>query len=106
MQFKLAAISAIALATLATATPTGTGGGSTSPSGQCNTGSLQCCNSVQAANTPAAAGLLSLLGVVVQDVTALVGITCSPLSVIGVGGSGWYVLRALNSYYSMLTGLF
>ena len=92
MQFKLAAVSAIAFATLATATPTGTGGGSTPPpAGQCNTGEAQCCNSVQAANTPSAAALLGLLGIVLQDVTALVGITCSPLSVIGVGGSGWYV---------------
>jgi len=90
MQFKLAAVSAIAFATLATATPTGTGGGSAPiPASQCNTGPIQCCNSLQAANTPAAAGLLGLLGVVVQDVTALVGITCSPLSVIGVGGAGW-----------------
>ncbi|THU91485.1 hypothetical protein K435DRAFT_674080, partial [Dendrothele bispora CBS 962.96] len=27
-----------------------------------------------------------LLGIVVQDVNALVGVTCSPISVIGVGG--------------------
>jgi len=89
MQFKLAAISAVALATLATATPIPGG------EGQCNTGTLQCCNSVQSANSSAVATLLGLLGIPIQGVTGLVGVTCSPLSVIGVGGSGWYVLRSL-----------
>ncbi|KAJ3524072.1 hypothetical protein NMY22_g11165 [Coprinellus aureogranulatus] len=71
------------LAAVAVASP----GGTPPPASQCNTGPIQCCNSVQAANTPAVATLLGLLGVVVQDVTALVGVTCSPLSVIGVGGN-------------------
>ncbi|KAK7472098.1 sc3 hydrophobin [Stygiomarasmius scandens] len=54
---------------------------------QCNTGNLQCCNSVQSANDPAVTTLLGLLGIVVQSVDALVGITCSPISVIGIGGN-------------------
>ncbi|KAF8153770.1 fungal hydrophobin-domain-containing protein [Crassisporium funariophilum] len=85
MQFKV--LSALALVTLAAATPTRRTGEPTTPASQCNTGDLQCCNSAQAANSPAAAGLLALLGVVVQDVTALVGITCSPITAIGVGGN-------------------
>ncbi|OJT05428.1 hypothetical protein TRAPUB_3744 [Trametes pubescens] len=36
---------------------------------------------------PAAAAILAGLGVVVQDVSALVGLGCSPISVVGVGGS-------------------
>ncbi|KAL5514050.1 hypothetical protein ACEPAG_2811 [Sanghuangporus baumii] len=55
---------------------------------QCNTGALQCCDSVQQADSPAASQLLGLLGVVVQGVDALVGITCSPISVIGIGSAG------------------
>ncbi|KAF8641759.1 hypothetical protein AX16_009836 [Volvariella volvacea WC 439] len=60
---------------------------STSPASQCNTGSLQCCNSVQAASSSAVGLLLGLLGIVISDLTALVGITCSPLTIIGGGGN-------------------
>ncbi|EJD00381.1 fungal hydrophobin [Fomitiporia mediterranea MF3/22] len=67
------------LALLAVATPA---------MSQCDTGSLQCCNSVQKADSSSIAGLLSLLGVVVQDVNVLVGVTCSPITVIGAGDSG------------------
>ncbi|KAF9481861.1 hydrophobin-251 [Pholiota conissans] len=83
MQLKLS-FTALALVSLAAANPTRRNG---SPSNQCNTGSLQCCNSVQTASSPAAASLLASLGVVIQDVTALVGITCSPITVIGVSGT-------------------
>ncbi|THV02182.1 fungal hydrophobin [Dendrothele bispora CBS 962.96] len=79
MQFKLLALSA--LATLAAATPLET------RQGQCNTGSIQCCNSVQSANTGLVQGLLGLLGVAVGSVTGQVGVTCSPISVIGAGGN-------------------
>ncbi|KAF5326971.1 hypothetical protein D9619_004101 [Psilocybe cf. subviscida] len=82
MQFKLAALTTLAVVTLAAATPTGT-----APSNQCNTGSLQCCNSVQAANSKSIAGLLSLLGIVVGSITGQVGVTCSPITVIGASGT-------------------
>ncbi|KAF5356483.1 hypothetical protein D9757_012563 [Collybiopsis confluens] len=84
MQFKFALVSA-ALATLAVATPAPRGG---EPASSCTTGPVQCCNTVTTASNPAAAGILSLLGIVLQDLTVAVGLTCSPISVIGVGGSG------------------
>ena len=60
-----------------------------SPSDQCNTGSLQCCNSVQSAQETSVAHLLSLLGVAAQDVTAQVGVVCSPVTVVGAAGNSW-----------------
>ncbi|PAV14910.1 hydrophobin [Pyrrhoderma noxium] len=63
-----------------TATPTPTGG-------QCNTGPVQCCNSVEPASSGLVGTLLSLLGVVLEDLNIDIGVTCSPISIIGVGGS-------------------
>ncbi|KAK7472101.1 hypothetical protein VKT23_000220 [Stygiomarasmius scandens] len=59
----------------------------TEPASQCNTGPIQCCNSVQTAGSLAASTLLGLLGVVVQDLNLPIGITCSPISVVGTGGN-------------------
>ncbi|KAF5326006.1 hypothetical protein D9611_000523 [Ephemerocybe angulata] len=72
MQFKQIATLA-ALATLAAA--------------QCNTGPVQCCESIQHADDPAVAKLLGPLGIVIQDVTIPIGVTCSPISVIGLPGN-------------------
>ncbi|KAJ3574794.1 hypothetical protein NP233_g1524 [Leucocoprinus birnbaumii] len=81
MQFKLSALVAAALATSAIAAPNGGSGSS------CSTGPIQCCDSVQPASSAAASKLLGLLGVVVQDLNVLIGITCTPIDVIGVGGN-------------------
>ena len=69
---KLAIVSSLALLAVATPTP---------QAGQCNTGPIQCCNSVQTAGSSGIAPLLGLLGVVVQGVNALVGINCAPIDV-------------------------
>ena len=82
MQF--ATLTALAFAAVAVAIPTGSG-----PSNQCNTGPVQCCNSVQRADSPSAAGLLGLLGIVVKDLTTQVGMTCSPLGVASISGNSW-----------------
>ncbi|KAK1228115.1 hypothetical protein PQX77_008850 [Marasmius sp. AFHP31] len=92
MQFTtLFAISA--LATLAAATPLqargydhGEGGKGDGP--KCNTGPMQCCNSVTTAKDPAASFLTALLGVVVQDLNVPVGLGCSPITVIGGSNGG------------------
>ncbi|PPQ70441.1 hypothetical protein CVT26_013935 [Gymnopilus dilepis] len=83
MQFKLSALATIALAALAVATPARRN----EPADQCTTGSLQCCQSVEQADDPAAASIIKSLGIVVQDVTALVGLTCDPIAVVGAGSS-------------------
>ncbi|KAI0677508.1 fungal hydrophobin [Trametes maxima] len=53
----------------------------------CNTGPVQCCDKVESANSASAAGLISALNIKLDDVTALVGLDCSPVSVIGAGSN-------------------
>ncbi|KAF4580785.1 hypothetical protein EYR38_003072 [Pleurotus pulmonarius] len=56
------------------------------PASQCTTGPVQCCNNLAKADSPLALTMLDPLNIVVQGVDVLVGITCLPLSVIGIGG--------------------
>ncbi|KAF9004616.1 fungal hydrophobin-domain-containing protein [Cyathus striatus] len=77
-KISLLITAAVAASTLAIPTP---GYGSAS---QCNTGNLQCCQHVQDSKDPSVTGLLGLLGVAVQGITAQVGLDCSPISVIGI----------------------
>ncbi|CDO77000.1 hypothetical protein BN946_scf184298.g27 [Trametes cinnabarina] len=65
------------------ATPSGTPG---QPSGNCNTGPIQCCNQVGKANEGLFGSILGLLGIIV-DPDVLVGLQCSGISGVGVGGS-------------------
>ncbi|KAF9047509.1 hydrophobin-251 [Panaeolus papilionaceus] len=53
----------------------------------CNVGSLQCCNSVQSANDASIAGLVGLLSLLVGPITGQVGLTCSPITVVGTAGN-------------------
>lgn len=56
----------------------------------CSTGSLQCCNTVEAASSSGVGIILALLGIVLESLDVIVGLTCSPITIIGVGGgSGW-----------------
>ncbi|GJE95134.1 fungal hydrophobin [Phanerochaete sordida] len=73
---KLAAFATLALPLLAVATPAPLAA---------RQSDVQCCNSTEDANSASAAALLGLLGIVVQDVTGLIALDCSPISVIGVG---------------------
>ncbi|RDB17186.1 Hydrophobin-1 [Hypsizygus marmoreus] len=69
-------------------TPVGSAkrGTPSSTPGQCNTGPIQCCNKVTNSKDPVASLLAGLLGIVLGADVA-VGLTCSPLSVIGIGGN-------------------
>ncbi|KAI1798183.1 hydrophobin [Ganoderma leucocontextum] len=76
---RAAAFSLLALPLFAVATPT------VLRRDSCNTGDIQCCNSVEDSNSTAISTLFSLLGINAQDITGQVGLQCSPLTVIGAG---------------------
>ncbi|KAI0737179.1 hypothetical protein C8Q80DRAFT_1214640 [Daedaleopsis nitida] len=76
-----------ALAVLAAATPAPNVNGGTSG---CTTGPIQCCESLQTPNSTAVAPILAGLGIVIDDLDVLVGLTCSAISVVGIGsGNAW-----------------
>ncbi|KAG7085688.1 hypothetical protein E1B28_003233 [Marasmius oreades] len=75
---RVAAVTLLTSVIIAVASPVPGGDSSV-----CSTGPVQCCNSVQSSDTPLAAGLLGLVGAIVGPVTTQVGITCSPISVLG-----------------------
>ncbi|KAH9896897.1 fungal hydrophobin-domain-containing protein [Cubamyces lactineus] len=56
----------------------------TPPASSCSTGPIQCCNS---ATDPVTSALLGLLGIVVEGIDAIIGVQCSPISVVGVGNN-------------------
>lgn len=72
-----------------TSTVTITATATATPADQCSTGSIQCCNSVQSASSPDVTTILGLLGLVVDGEDVLVGLTCSPLSIVGLGDGEW-----------------
>ncbi|KIJ23317.1 hypothetical protein M422DRAFT_196074, partial [Sphaerobolus stellatus SS14] len=55
--------------------------------GQCKTGDAQCCNSTSLASNPVTALFLRTLGIVVDGVGIIVGITCSPIDLLAIGGA-------------------
>jgi hypothetical protein len=60
--------------------------------GECNTGVIQCCQSLHQSQCEVGSLLAGLVGANIQDVNADVGFNCSPLSVAAVdGGADWYV---------------
>ncbi|KAI0093401.1 fungal hydrophobin-domain-containing protein, partial [Irpex rosettiformis] len=71
-----------ATTTITVTAPAATG---TVAAGNCNTGPIQCCQSTTTASSSTGNALLDLLGIVVTDLEVLLGIDCSPISVVGVG---------------------
>ncbi|EIW57064.1 fungal hydrophobin [Trametes versicolor FP-101664 SS1] len=52
----------------------------------CNTGAMQCCDSLESTDSAAGAALLSALGsVALGDITGKIGLKCSPLAAVGAG---------------------
>ncbi|KLO16830.1 fungal hydrophobin, partial [Schizopora paradoxa] len=54
---------------------------------QCNVGSLQCCDSTESSSNVVTSILLGLLGIVLEGVNVPIGVTCSPITVVGVSGT-------------------
>jgi len=50
---------------------------------QCPTSEIQCCQSTEAANSVDGSELLTLLGIVLEDTSVLLGVDCSPITIIG-----------------------
>ncbi|KAJ3572055.1 hypothetical protein NP233_g3341 [Leucocoprinus birnbaumii] len=99
MQFKLSALVAAALATSVIASLNGGSGDI------CSTGPIQCCNSVQPSSSTAVSQILDLLGIVHQDLSIPIGITCTPIDVIGPGDnscSAQIVCCENNSFHGIV----
>ncbi|KAF8886005.1 fungal hydrophobin-domain-containing protein [Infundibulicybe gibba] len=82
MFFRISSLVVVAMPLLAAATAL-----PRDDTGNCNTGPIQCCNQVQSASTTALASLAGLLGISLGSITGLVGLSCSPISVAGIGGN-------------------
>nr|AHZ18302.1 hydrophobin 6 [Tricholoma vaccinum] len=54
---------------------------------QCNTGPVQCCNSVYQSQSQEASLLASLVGANLQGANVMAGIQCTPITVLGLAGA-------------------
>ncbi|KAF8187169.1 type 1 hydrophobin [Pholiota molesta] len=77
---KLAFFTVASMAIFAAAAPSG------GMENSCNTGPVQCCNSMQSASTPGMSSLIALLGASLSGFTGQVGLNCSPLGVAAISG--------------------
>ncbi|TFK66060.1 hydrophobin [Pluteus cervinus] len=55
--------------------------------GGCNTGSIFCCSSLIASDSATALQLEGILDITPPGLTGLIGLGCSPLSILGLGGN-------------------
>ncbi|KAF8799956.1 hydrophobin-251 [Phlegmacium glaucopus] len=84
MYSKLALFAAASMAAFVAAVPTYSAGGIEN---SCNTGSIQCCNSLQSSSSSVADSLKGIFGVATGPITGDVGVNCSPLTLIGLSGN-------------------
>ncbi|TFK18108.1 hypothetical protein FA15DRAFT_628293 [Coprinopsis marcescibilis] len=54
------------------------------PASKCGARNMKCCNLISASNDSVLGPVLNTLGVVVGDVAKLVGISCTPLDLLGL----------------------
>ncbi|KAK0442705.1 hydrophobin 2 [Desarmillaria tabescens] len=80
---RVSALTLLALPILATATVLPRADGAACSA----TGTAQCCATTQSPTSTIVQTLLGLLGIPIGSVTANVGLTCSPITVLGIGGT-------------------
>ncbi|KAK7681585.1 hypothetical protein QCA50_015318 [Cerrena zonata] len=73
--------SALLLASFAMAVPQFVPGAA----GSCNVGDLQCCDQVQTPDSESLTGIFGALGISADNLSGLVGVTCTPITGIGAG---------------------
>ncbi|KAH7919199.1 fungal hydrophobin [Leucogyrophana mollusca] len=82
---RIATVSSLVFALSALASPAIDARGGSDGGSQCNTGSLQCCTTTGSATSSSITGALGLLGIVLGPVEGLVGLGCTPITVVGAG---------------------
>ncbi|PFH45560.1 hypothetical protein AMATHDRAFT_158744 [Amanita thiersii Skay4041] len=94
---RISSIVLFALPILAVADPVRRGGG------QCNSGSVQCCETTQSPKDagPTTIEQLKAVGVDVNSLTGLIGLNCSPISV-GSDTCSSQTVCCTNNYYDGL----
>ncbi|KAK0225450.1 hydrophobin-251, partial [Armillaria fumosa] len=78
-------ISTLTIAALVAYAAAGSKTNTTVTGGKCNSGSLQCCKSVQSPTSKAVQSALGVLDIPIGTVSADVGLTCDPITVVGLG---------------------
>ncbi|KZV59388.1 fungal hydrophobin [Peniophora sp. CONT] len=57
------------------------------PTASCNSGALQCCQSAGSKNLAGLGGLLDLIPIDLQGLNIPIGLTCTPINVLSIGGN-------------------
>ncbi|TRM66736.1 hydrophobin [Schizophyllum amplum] len=84
MRFFSALVLALPALAIAGAVPRGA---ETGKPASCSGGGVYCCNKTTKTTDKSIQGLLAGVGVVVKNIHDLVGLNCSPITAIGVGGT-------------------
>ncbi|KAG2064743.1 hydrophobin [Suillus decipiens] len=75
-------------------------------SGECNTGTISCCDSTYAYGDPSLTKITSGLGISLDPFEGFAGVDCSPMSVVGAGSGAVCTQEPVccsgNTYYGII----